>query len=467
MPGGPKGAVIRGIVVAGTNSGCGKTTVSLGLMASFIKRGIRVAPFKVGPDFIDPGYHCLITGKKGRNLDGWMLSKEYNLSTYIRNTAENDIAVVEGVMGLFDGYDGKTESGSTAQMAKWIGAPVVLVVNARSMARSAAAVVQGFENFDSDIRFSGVVFNHVGSESHLRILKDAMSGHATMPFLGGIPRNPVVEIPERHLGLVTSDEFRIEDKTVNVLANLIEDHIDVDAILRTAGVLDVSIERSLKTHEARVRVGIARDSAFCFYYSENLELLTENGAELVYFSPISDRRLPENLDGMYLGGGYPELFAENLSRNSEMLGQIRHASNLGMPILGECGGFMYLCDELVDREGTAWRMSGCLKMKARMLNHLKALGYREVTFTDDTIIGKTNQTVRGHEFHYSEISSNSEKVENVFLVTAIDGRKTELQGFQKNRTLGSYFHLHFGSRPEAAGCFISECLQYQKEKPAA
>ena len=282
---------IKGIVIAATKSGSGKTTVTLGLLSALAQRGYTVAPFKVGPDFIDPGHHSMITGGTCRNLDGWMLSKETNLNCFASNSFEADIAVVEGVMGLFDGYDGKSEAGSTAQMAKWLNLPVLLIVDAKSMARSAAALVQGFEGFDPDLELVGVVFNNIGSSRHLEYLKEALENTVKTPCLGGIVNHPDVSIPERHLGLYTREDHPMSTETTSRLVSLIEENIDVESLIRSlpdVQIPDPSQELNLPSTDKRVRIGVAKDNAFCFYYADNFDLLEEDCAVLVFFSPLKD-----------------------------------------------------------------------------------------------------------------------------------------------------------------------------------
>ena len=458
---------MKGIVIAGTKSGCGKTTVSLGLMAALAKRGLKVAPFKVGPDFIDPGHHSRITGVDCRNLDGWMLPQKFNLDAYAKCTKDADIAVVEGVMGLFDGYDGKSEAGSTAQMAKWLGLPVILLVNAASMARSAAAIVMGFEHFDVKLTYAGVIFNNLGSRRHLEYLKEAVQDHIEMPCLGGILRNKDITIPERHLGLVTQEDHPLAEGNIDRLADLIEESIDLDSLLDNLSelVLPGQTHRAQPIqNEKKVRIAVARDNAFCFYYADNFELLENQGAELVFFSPMADRNLPENIDGLYFGGGYPELFAGKLSENTALGNRIKEKSVDGMPIYGECGGFMYLCKELVDLNNKRYRMTGCFPYATRMFTRLKALGYREVTLTCDTVIGNAGLTIRGHEFHYSELVNLSWEVPTVYSITDRLGIDKAPEGYLINQTLGSYNHLHFGSQPDAARCFVENCLTYRQQR---
>jgi len=436
-------------------------------MAALTARGYTVAPFKVGPDFIDPGHHSRVTGRASRNLDGWMLSQAYNQKAFARHTVGADIAVVEGVMGLYDGYDGRSEAGSTAQMAKWLGLPVVLVVGARAMARSAAALVQGFEGFDDALSFAGVCFNHLGSDRHLGYLKDAMDGHVRMPVLGGLMRDEAIAIPERHLGLVTREDHDLSEDNRGRLASLIEKQLDLEALLQGLPDLDLQGNAStprIETRKTGVRIGVARDAAFCFYYPDNLELLEAAGAQLVFFSPLADNRLPEGVDGLYLGGGYPELHAGVLAGNRLLRQEIRQLSRMNMPIYGECGGFMYLCREMGDTDGHAFPMTGCLPFATRMLGRLKALGYREITQSMATVLGPAGQVMRGHEFHYSTITGEAVDLPGVYRMTDRTGMDKAADGFVVNQILGSYIHLHFGSCPQAARHFVNACGQWSTEK---
>lgn len=453
---------MKGLVIAGTHSGCGKTTITLGLMAALRRRGLSVSPFKVGPDFIDPGHHTQVTGRQSRNLDGWMLSKDLNREIFHRHAADSDIAVVEGVMGLFDGYDGKTEAGSTAQMAKWLGLPVVLVVDARSMARSVAALVQGFVRFDPDLAFAGVMLNRAGSQTHLQCLEQALADAAAAPCLGGLFRKEEITIPERHLGLFTAQDYGLDGQTRHHLADLAEQGLLLDALLERLPEI-----RSLRflvpaPKKSRVRIAVAMDRAFCFYYPENLEMLEENGAAIIRFSPLSDTALPENIHGLYLGGGYPELHAKTLAKNKGLKAEILEKCRQGLPIYGECGGFMVLCKTLVDLEGAAHPMIGCFGFTCRMYPRLKALGYREIVFTEDTVLGPAGAGARGHEFHYSGMDPHDREP----VCRAMDrcGGLKAAPVFQVNHCLGGYVHLHFKSRPETARHFVEACLAYRRNR---
>ena len=449
------------MVIAGTHSGVGKTTISLGLMAAFQKRGLTVQSFKVGPDFIDPGHHTRLLGAPSRNLDGWMLSKKYNRSTFYRSMQGKDFGIVEGVMGLFDGYDGRSEAGSTAQMAKWLSAPVILVVDASSMARSIAALVHGFKTYERDLRLGAVIANKVGSDSHARFLSEAMESVPDVSFLGGLPRSEEVTIPERHLGLVTSDEEPYPADLFNTLAVLVEEHLDVSKLLEMqATAVSDEILPAPTARQARIRLGVAQDEAFCFYYQDNLDLLTHFGAELCFFSPVRDSNLPANVSGLYLGGGYPELYAGQLAENESLRREILAVAHRGMPIFAECGGFMYLTRS-IEMEGSNYPMVELYPFSTRMLPHRKALGYREVVLKENSLLGPKGLKARGHEFHYSELIGDPGEVPDLFRLSSRTGIEVGTDGFMLNNTLAGYIHLHFGSNPEMAAHFVDRCREYQ------
>jgi len=453
-------------VVAGTHSGCGKTTVSLALMAAFEARGFRVQPFKVGPDFIDPGFHAQITGRESRTLDGWMLDRDYNCGLFRDLLARSDMAIVEGVMGLFDGYDGLSEAGSTAEMARWLGLPVILVVDARSMARSAAALIHGFAHFDSHLRLGGVIFNRIGGERHLDYLKEAMQASLPeIPVLGGIPREDAVLIPERHLGLVTSEEVRLDSAHRESMIDLVERYIDADAILerfRYSLVTPSAVDEELPPAPSPSPViAVARDAAFCFYYPDNLDLLRRAGAELRFFSPLHGESLPRGSSGIYLGGGYPELFAEDLARRGWFLESVRQAALSGVPVYGECGGLMVLSRFIETLDGRRHSMAGLLPFGTRMLKKRKALGYTEVELREKCLLGDPGLRLRGHEFHYSEIVEMEEAhpLNYAYRIRKRQDESARLEGYAAGSVLASYVHLHWGSAPGAAAEFVRRCLE--------
>jgi cobyrinic acid a,c-diamide synthase len=451
----------RGLVIAGTQSGVGKTTVTLGLLAALRRRGLVVQPFKVGPDFIDPGHHTRAAGRVSRNLDGWMLSRQTNEALFRRQAQDADVAVVEGVMGLFDGYDGLSDAGSTAQMAKWLGLPVLLVVDARAMARSAAALVHGFASFDPDLTLAGVIFNRIGSVTHLDYLQQALSSLKGVSCFGGLPRDQELAIPERHLGLATTEDHPLKEAYLHYLADWLETHLDLDGLLKALPLLALPEEQAREAASPTVRLGVARDRAFCFYYPENLELLGDSGAELVPFSPLNDRKLPAGLHGIYLGGGYPELYAAQLAANSGMRQAIRECAAAGVPIYAECGGLMYLAREIRDLEGQAHSMAGVFPFTVRMLPRLKALGYREVTMAATGLLGAAGTKARGHEFHYSEMVGEPTGVPGIYHLKSRKGGETVAEGYCKHNTLASYVHLHFGSNPDVARNLVASCRAYK------
>lgn len=456
-------ATIKAFIIAGTHSGCGKTSVSLGIMALLARRGLRVQPFKCGPDFIDPGHHALACTREGRpvsshNLDGWMLSCETNADIFNRYAAWCDVAVAEGVMGLFDGISGTGEDGSTAQIAKMLGLPVILVVDARSMARSAAAMVSGYARFDPAVNIAGVIFNQVGSDSHAELLREAMSLLPDIPVLGCLRRDGSIVAPSRHLGLVTAEDDGGGPDRYQRLAGWVESGMDLDAVLDLLPDVEAVAPFEPVPELGSVTIGVARDAAFCFYYEENLRLLREAGARLVEFSPINDTHLPPGVQGLYLGGGYPELYAFELGQNTRLRREIKEFCDLGHPVYAECGGFMYLMNDIVTGRGR-YAMAGVFPVRADMDEAPRALGYREITTREETALGPAGTAARGHEFHYSFIREGIDPVlmHPVYAMTGRKGRIDAPEGFLRARTLGSYVHLHFGSRPEMAASFVNAC----------
>lgn len=441
----------------------------MAILSYLAGEGLKVAPFKVGPDFIDPGHHTKISGKTCINLDSWMLSKEYNIQRFREETKASDIAVVEGVMGLFDGLDGLSDAGSTAQMAKWLNLPVVLVVSARGKARSAAAIVKGFEDFDPDLTIAGVIFSQTGSLRHYDYLKKAVEQNCRTKCLGHLPKNDGIIMPERHLGLVTADELDISPDTLSTLSGMVRDYMDIQGLIASLESFELPVKPDPtplgSTSEPGPTIAVARDKAFCFYYPDNLDILKTFGAKIVEFSPLRDDCLPRDIDGIYLGGGYPEVFAEKLSQNTGLLKEIKEKSMSGMPIYGECGGFMFLCSQLSGMEDPQpYAMSGCFDFKVQMSKRLRSLGYREITLKHETIIGKKGDTLRGHEFHYSSLENPNTAVPDVYCVTSRAGQDIALKGYQVSNTLGSYLHIHFGSNPVCAKHFVATCREFKENK---
>jgi cobyrinic acid a,c-diamide synthase len=453
---------MKTFLIAGTHSGCGKTSVSLGLMSALSQRGLKVQAFKVGPDFIDPGHHQLITNRPSPNLDGWMLSRQSNQHIFARQARDADICIVEGVMGLFDGFSGTDEAGSSAQMAKWLDIPAILVVDARSMARSAAALVRGYADFDPQLNLAGVIFNKVGSPNHAEILSQAMQLCPQIPGLGFLPRDEQLNIPSRHLGLVTSEDHVLAEREQDRLATWIENSVDLDAFLDSLPEKSLSQSHQPPHEKQTVRIGVAKDKAFCFYYGENLRLLEQYGARLEYFSPLEDQQLPADLDGLYLGGGYPELHAARLSGNKKLLNDVREFCLAGRPVYAECGGFMYLMHSITTQEEKTYPMAGIFPFKSHMEKKFKALGYREVTTTEASPLGPPGTIVRGHEFHYSHIEIKDPGLPSIYQALDRKQKSRNCEGFLHKNVLGSYVHLHFASNPRVAKSFVSCCQNRQQ-----
>lgn len=428
------------VVVAGTHSGVGKTTVASGLMAAFSAKGYRIAPFKVGPDFIDPSYHALATGRAGRNLDAFLSGAELVAPLFTHGARGSDVAVIEGVMGLFDGKSGGGELASTAHVAKLLDAPVLLVVDARAMARSAAAMVHGYATFDPDVRVAGVILNRVGSDTHERMLREALRPLG-VPVVGVLRRDASISTPDRHLGLVPAAErYGEARRSIDALGARISGSCDLEGILRlaaTAGPLYAEPwSPDAPEPGPAVRVAVAAGPSFSFLYRENVELLEGAGAEVVTFDPTNDEELPERTDILYLGGGFPETYAEALSANEPMRACVRAFAASGWPVVAECGGLMYLARELDGRP-----MCGVLDVQARMTDRL-TLGYREAQALSDSPLAEEGTMVRGHEFHYSVVEPGAGKSP----AWTLAGRDAE--GFVTGGVHASYLHTHWAATPE-------------------
>lgn len=455
---------MKGIVIAAPRSGSGKTTVTLGLMAALTRRGQRVAAFKAGPDFIDPGYHRLITGRPSINLDAWICPPDFVRQAFRHYSLNADIAVVEGVMGLFDGLGASAVEGSTAQIARLTGAPVVLVVNAQGMAASAAALVSGFARFDPAVRIAGVIFNNTGSERHGALLARAMADHCPdVAVLGAIPRDELLTIPSRHLGLVTADDNPLSQEFTGRLAETMERHVDLELLEKCSAIRGQRPEARGQGGECpgarpHIPMAVACDRAFCFLYEDNLRLMREAGLEPVLFSPLADTALPEGCRGLYLPGGYPELHGRQLAENRPMLEAVRQAAGTGMPVYAECGGFIYLTQGIaaLDPAEPLQPLAGIFPVVARMGEKRAALGYRQVELARDTLLGRQGALLRGHEFHYSTIGAMPDSVPRDFLVSR-PGEAQRGEGYRYGNCLASYVHLHFGSSPDAATALADAC----------
>lgn len=443
------------LVIAGTASNVGKTTVTLALLAAFAAKGRVVQAFKAGPDFIDPGHHAAVTGRPSRNLDGWMLGKETNREIFGHAASGADLSLIEGMMGLFDGSSPISDAGSTADLAKQLEAPVLLVIDGSAMARSVAAVVEGFARFDPGINVAGVLFNRVNSDGHYRLLKEAVEQNTNTAVLGYLPLDKNASIPDRHLGLVTAVERRMADLYAR-LGRAAAETIDLDLLERlagTAGEWPAPPRQPLRGHPGRgIRIGVAQDQAFCFYYPENLELLQSAGGELVRFSPMEDHKVPD-VDLLYLGGGYPELHAEALSSNTAMREAVRSFAERGGAVYAECGGMMYLTEAIRDFDGRAHEMVGLFPAEAVMCQAGLTLGYRAVELAQPCLLGDRGTLARGHEFHYSTLSAKR-PLDYACLLRDARGESKGPDGLITRRTLALYTHLHFESHPPVAEALI-------------
>jgi cobyrinic acid a,c-diamide synthase len=450
------------IVIGATESGAGKTSLTLSLVAALRRRGARVQTFKVGPDFLDPSYLAIASGRPCYNLDGWMMGRDYVEKLVARATADADIAVIEGVMGLFDGAEPDSLDGSTAEIAAWLRAPVILVADVYGMARSLAAVVQGFAAFERKVRVAGVIANHCGSVRHGIMLAEALQASRLPPMVAAVPRGALPELPSRHLGLVTADSRNLPPGTLETLADAFEHYSALSEIVnmaRSAPFLYVEApERKRLT--GRVRLGVAHDAAFHFYYRDFLDDLEDSGCALVRFSPVADGSLPEGLDALYIGGGYPEEMAAELAANEPMLAAVRSFADSGRPVYAECGGLMYLCREMETVDGKRHPMAGLLPAATKMHAALQALSYVDVTLKEDSLWGKRGDKVRGHEFHHSTLTANPSGDEGWRSVYSMRKHRIDApveEGFQKGNILASYAHLHLPSRPAALEHFIYSC----------
>ncbi len=450
------------VVIAATGSGAGKTTVTVAILGALRARGIRVAAFKCGPDYLDPTYHARVLGKPSQNLDGWMMGREAVLATFARASADAELAVVEGMMGLFDGAAADRDEGSTAEIAKWLEAPVVLVHDASGVARTIAAIAHGFARFDPDLRWAGLVCNRIGSRGHLDLL---IRSQPAIPVVGGLPANHELSFPERHLGLITANKEVFPDSLVEQWARIGEQWLDLDAIIgaaRRAPRLETpAARRSATPQSPRCRIGIAYDDAFHFYYEDNLRRLEELGTELVRFSPVRDRALPK-ADGLYFGGGYPEAMARELSENKAMREEIRRFARDGRPIYGECGGLMYLCEAIRTLDGTEWPMIALLPGVAVMADRLQALGYVEVQTRSPSILGPAGLRFRGHQFRYSSLEGvDASRIERAYSVVPRWGAAFD-EGYAAGSVIGSYVHAHWASNPAVAEGFVNACITSQR-----
>jgi cobyrinic acid a,c-diamide synthase len=455
----------KAVMITGTHSGVGKTTVSLGLMAALTRRGMSVQPFKVGPDFIDPSHHTAISGNPSMNLDSYIMGTNGVCRTFAKYQ-NSDISVIEGVMGLYDGIE-STQVASSAHVAKILGIPVLLVINVHGMSRSAAAVAKGYQMLDPDVNIAGLVLNMVGSPRHRKLVEDALKAECIdIPIIGSLPSNRELSLPSRHLGLYMAHE-QMQD--YDKLADFIDANVDMNALLEISSIPDIPKNITINEDEDKnrnkeidmekrfnVTIGVAMDGAFCFYYQEMLEELQKLGAKLAFFSPMSDD-LPD-IDGLILGGGYPELFLDKLS-SGRALTDIRKAAQDGMPVYAECGGLMYLGKSL-EVKGKTYKMAGVLDARSSMVGRFQALGYTEAEVVCDNPLSLKGQVIRGHEFHYS-ITECDRDARFAYSMNRGKGIEDAKDGLMVHNTLASYMHTH----PASASMerFVGMCRKYNRQ----
>jgi cobyrinic acid a,c-diamide synthase len=468
------------IVIAGPESGAGKTTVTVGLIAALRRQGLVVQPYKAGPDYIDPGFHTAAAGRSSRCLDTWMLDDAALRGVLARGGKGADLSVVEGVMGFYDGKDPTGLTGSTAELSIRLQAPVLLVLDAAKMARSAAAVVLGFQRLEPEARIAGVVVNRVGGEGHYRLLAAAIGDACGIPVLGWLPHDAAAYgWPERHLGLVPAAEREAAlAAKLERLADDVAGRFDLARIVRLAReapALAVPLPAAepgaghgagsepaaaVGAKAPPVRIAVARDEALHFYYEDNLELLVQAGAELVYFSPLRGEPVPADADGLYLGGGFPEQYAAELSERKAMLASLRERIGAGMPTFAECGGYMLLAREIVTLDGVSHLMAGVVPGRIVMQPKLAAIGYREVTAAAELPLLARGETARGHEFHYSTIILD-EGAAPAYASARSSGGEPQPEGFATPTLAAGYTHLHFGSNPRMAHRFVAACAAFR------
>ncbi len=451
------------IMIAGVSSGVGKTTISLGIMAALNKRGMNVGPFKVGPDYIDPGFHSFVTNNSSYNLDSWLLEEDTLEYLFRRNMESRDIGIIEGVMGLYDGFGTEKDMGSSAHVAKLLKTPVILIIDGKGISSSAGAMVLGYKLYDKEVDIKGVIINRVSGRVHYDILKEVIERDTGIPCVGYLPSNTDISLNSRHLGLIPFEEVKGLKKKVDEVIKMIEETIELDKIISIASdtkkIKDIANPYgALKNIGKGLRIGIARDKAFSFYYEDNFNLMKEMGIELVGFSPLKDRNIPIGLDGLYIGGGFPEVFGNELEENEEFRKNLKNHLEEGLPSYAECGGLMYLTESIKDLENREFEMVGFFPTKATMTKRLQRFGYIEIDAYDDVYI-------RGHEFHRSMIDNN-DKLTYQYKVHKI--RKGRLNkewecGLVKKNSLAAYGHVHFYSNPQFLMKFVEKCKMFKQK----
>ncbi|WP_227766486.1 cobyrinate a,c-diamide synthase [Zhaonella formicivorans] len=448
------------VVLAGTHSGVGKTTIATGIMTYLSRLGYKVQPYKVGPDYIDPSYHSYATGNISRNLDAFLTGEEKLKQLFLVSAAKADLAVIEGVMGLYDGHRNGDYKSSTAEIAKLLQAPVILILNVHSMAQSAAAMVLGYKLMDPEVKIAGVILNRVGSQRHLQMVKHSIEEHTGIPVVGFIGRHEELTLPERHLGLVPLGEREELKNCFGMLAERIGANLDVAKLLSIAhSACELEAPDAMEIQSCRsekIRVAIARDEAFSFYYQDGLDYLAMLGVEWVPFSPLWDKSLPGDISGLFIGGGFPEMFLKQLAQNTALKHEIADQAACGLPVYAECGGLMYLCQNIIDFEGKEYPMVGVVPASAKMEKRLVGMGYREYEVLLPSILAQAGEKIRGHEFHYSALLVQGQDFPWAYQYVNGEGQMTR-EGYARGNVLASYLHFHFAGNPKAAAAFVEKC----------
>lgn len=446
------------IMLSSAGSGMGKTTMTMALLGALRSRNLQVQSLKCGCDYIDPMFHSYITGRKTYQADAYFLEKHQLQKLFSQVSEHADINILEGAMGYYDGISG-TSKASAYTVSEWLKTPVLLIISPKGMGCSIGAICRGFQEFRTPNQIQGVLLNQI-RPSMYPYYKKIIQQETNLQVYGYLPELPEIKFESRHLGLFTTDEIENLDRKINLLTKTALQTLELDKILELAGTApELPAFHKTPKPESRFKIGIAKDKAFCFYYAENLELLEQYGAELVYFSPISDKQLPENLDGLYFGGGYPELYLSELSQNYSFLQSLRKASSEKMPIFAECGGFLYLQEQFYDSGQVAYPMAGLLSGSAELGNKLCRFGYVNLTAQEDTLLGKSGMHVKAHEFHYADSSQNG----TAFLAERPSGAKwTAIQN--TGNILAGFPHLYFLSNPEIAENFCKSCQNFHERK---
>lgn len=444
-------------MLAGTTSGVGKTSIACAIIHGIKKRRYSVQSFKVGPDFIDPSYLSSISGKPARNLDPWLMGSVGIVKSFVKNF-DSDFSIIEGVMGYYDGFSGDSNYSSTHHVASILKTPVILVLDASKTARSIAATALGFVKFHKNSRISGFILNKIGSKKHGELCRQALSS-LRIPIVGVIPRNPELIMESRHLGLIPVSEQRQLQSKVSNIAKTMSNFIDIDKIMQIGNKVPSfdSIPKE-KNQKQKTTIAVALDGSFNFYYQDNLDALKKEGAKIEFFSPVYDVKVPA-CDGIYIGGGFPEVIGSALEKNSRMQKNIKNLAESGIPIYAECGGLMYLTRS-IDYGSKKFKMVGLFDTTTKMQKRLK-LNYTKASIVKDCLIAKASSTIQGHEFHFSELESVSKDSKFAYDLSIGVGIKNQKDGLMQHNTLASYMHVHF-ARPGIARSFVQNCIKYSR-----